>query len=344
MRARDVCPMCLLLVGSLWSTTSSAAETDPYYAWIAPPPDSTRQLNRRTNELMNAALRDVNRSWLRDRLSCDDVARAITRPFLPTAMWFFVGTMDGYGLRPTPRSNTEYMEHYTKRGIYRFSHLWKWGFIVPPDPTLRVAETFISPDKVAHFFHEGWQYYKVYRSHRQRGATHDEAHQAAIWDGIDDENMIQGDVISGIFSYADLEANEQGFQFYKSLCEGDDPVLVRVGEHWTLSKPFDFRDWVNPCWDEAFYVSAFSPHVATGVRRALRDYCGYWQSPDVQDRFARYRALGCHSYSFHFLERLSAASRIPDRTPNFIDEVCTSTRAPSHASEATGGDATPPMR
>lgn len=312
-----------LLIALLASPVASAAETDPYYAWLHPPRDSTDALNRGVNEILADSLRELNHGWRWRQMSCPEAAHALVRPlFQTTTMWFFIGAMDGFKLDYVPRSNTDYRNGYQARGIYRDSILWKLGFVVPPDPTIRIRDIHISPDKLGHFFHEGFQYFRAYNSILGDGRPPEEAHKKAIWHGIYEESWIQGDFISGIFSYADLEANEQGLRFYRSLCDAESPLLVKEAGGWRLLRELDFREYVNPCWDESYYTSAFDPVVGEGVRRALRDYCGVRRWPEIERMFRRYDAEGCSSFSYRYLEELAAAGTIPDRRPFTVEAVC----------------------
>src|SRR5690606_6994789 len=94
---RIVAPLvtALLLSTVGGAAPARAAETDPYYAWLHPPRDSTAALNRTLNRLLDGALDDVNRSWRWQELSCADVTAEMALPLVRTGMWFFVGAMDG---------------------------------------------------------------------------------------------------------------------------------------------------------------------------------------------------------------------------------------------------------
>src|SRR5690606_8800015 len=114
----------------------------------------------------------------------------------------------GNGLDYTPRTNTEYLEQHRPRSIYRDGFWWRLGFLVPPDPTMRVAGVHVSFDKLGHFFIDGRQYYAAFHEALAEGLSEEAARQTAIVEvGIRSETYIQGNAISGVFSYADLEAN-----------------------------------------------------------------------------------------------------------------------------------------
>ena len=313
-------PMCT-------SGQAIAAETDPYYAWHRPPTDGTQRLNDAINEKFESVLDEINRLGISERLTCKDVARILVWPLWGTAMWYFVGGMNDLHLSPVPSTNTELREEYSPKSIYQNSRLWKWGFIVPPDPTIRVDGINFSTDKLGHFFHEGREYFEIWDAARAAGHANQEAHEIAIWSGIRDENMIQGDIISGIFSYADLEANEQGFRFFQSLCTAHTPNLYREDKTWKLTRAFDIRMWVNPCWDEAYYPSAFAPKVGAGVKQVLASYCALRKRPHVAFQRAFYDQMGCDSFSFFYLDELRQAGWIPDNADYNIDTLCSAVDA-----------------
>ncbi len=73
------------------------------------------------------------------------------------------------------------------------------------------------------------------------------------------EKGILGTSSTGIFSYADLEANEAGFRFYLDL-EKDPEYLA---EH------FDIKDYVTCRWDEEVLKSKFSPVIEERIAEAV---------------------------------------------------------------------------
>lgn len=314
-----------LLVGSslLAPSMAGAAETDPYYAWLRPPRDSTAALNRALNRMIDRAIADVNGSWGWREKSCVDVTAAMSLSLRRTGMWFFVGAMDGNELDYSPRTNTETVDEHRPRSIYRDGFWWRLGFLVPPDPTMRIAGVHMSFDKLGHFFIDGRDYYLAYHRALASGLDEERARQKAIVEeGIRSETYVQGNAISGVFSYADLEANWQGFRFYQALCDGPAPLLVKTEEGWRLREPLDLAAYVNPCWDESYYTSAFDPRVGRGVKRALRDYCQIVNEPYVAALRKSYDERGCDSDSYRFLEALAAQGKVPDRRPYTIEAVC----------------------
>lgn len=312
----------MLALGLLASLPARAAETDNYWAWREPPRDSTHALERHLEEEMRRALVDVNAwSFLGER-ECHEVSGDLLLPFSYTGVWFFVGTMDRWGLRYTPRTNREYLEEYAPRGIYRYASRPLPGSLFPLDPTTRVAGVNVGLDKIGHFLLNGRRYYERYLDAREAGADEERAVLHAIALGLEQENGILGMGVSSVFSYADLEANYQGLELFRWLCEGDDPALQKVDGRWTLTKPIDLERYVNPCWDESFTPNAFGESTAPGVLRALEEQCPLLDTDSVARLRASYRQRGCHSFSHRYVMSLVDAGELPDPRPYDVENVC----------------------
>ena len=123
-------------------------------------------------------------------------------------------------------------------------------------------------DKVGHFFSEGWAYFEMTR------ADGDDIQKAMAW-GWEKEEGMYGFTTTGIFSYADLVANFNGWRFWNRVRKTtDDPMhnwlinwltqpyvscetdifeslrhLKRIRE-WRLSTPFDMAIFIDGGWDE----------------------------------------------------------------------------------------------
>ena len=119
-----------------------------------------------------------------------------------------------------------------------------------PSPTLQVNDIRFGSDKLAHFFSEGWWYYKHWKKNRNK-LTAEDLQRSMFEYGAKLERSIQGVAITGVFSPADLEANYQGFLFFQQLCHGDERLLCRQEDRWHFSDSFDFRDYIYPKWDES---------------------------------------------------------------------------------------------
>jgi hypothetical protein len=297
----------------------SAAETDPYYQWIERVPDGTRAFNDKLNADFAERLRKVNASSSETR-TCNEVAWELLGPYANTGFWFVIGSMKGWGFPYRPAHATERTERFLPASVYRKYGLLPLGLFVPVDPTVRVGEVTFGTDKISHFLNNAFRYWDTYRDARAGGATEEAALLAAIDRGIAQEAGILGSGVASSFSYADLEANFQGLEMIRAWCEGGE--LVHDAGAWVLTKKFDITRWVNPCWDEGWYTTAFSGLTGEGVQASLRAQCPLRLRPRIADQRAAYRARPCTSFSVRVLDERIAAGELPDPTPYSVESVC----------------------
>jgi hypothetical protein len=137
----------------------------------------------------------------------------------------------------------------------------------------------IGLDKIGHFFAEGWQYFEL---------TDDDditIEEAVEW-GRQKEAGLFGYTTTGIFSYADLVANLNGWRFWnKVLLRQDDPLKgviasffnkpyvtcdvqiidsIRNGKiirAWELNTRFDLADYIDGAWDEANNCNSYADPI-----------------------------------------------------------------------------------
>lgn len=315
-------PGLVLAVALVAASGARAAETDPYYAWFRPPADSTRQIDAVVNGRLAFGLAELNRNERAANLSCRDAAAAIVRPLADTAMHFVWGGVRSWGISYAPSTRTEYANGLRPTSTYRYALLLPMGSLVPLDPAVRVGDVLFGTDKIGHFFTNGLRYFDRYLQARAAGQSEEEAVRAAVILGVLEESNLLGLGVSGIFSYADLHANDRGFRFFRELCEGSDPVLVVIDGHWRLRRPFAIERYIDPCWDESWNTSGFGPREGAAVLRAIEELCPRWSATIVQERRTLYRQNMCHSRSRPVLEELMRDGLIPDPSPWAIDAVC----------------------
>lgn len=134
-------------------------------------------------------------------------------------------------------------------------------------------------DKIGHFFAEGWRYFEL---------THfeDEAIEQALAWGKGQEVGKFGYSTTGIFSYADLTANFNGWRFWnRVLLDKDDPLkgvianffnrpyvscriqIIESIKRWTLVRAwepgarFDLSDYIDGAWDEGNNCNSYADPV-----------------------------------------------------------------------------------
>ncbi len=335
MKARFAAVLTLL---ALAAASARAGEGDDFYPWHRPLDDSRDAINRRYNEVFADALRDVNRGGAWRTRTCVDVAHAMTERLFWTEYRFLLRAQPHFGLHYAPRTNTEDLEEYRARSLYRYVPFWWVPLTVAPlERELRVAEVTFSTDKIAHFFPTGWRYWRLYRERRAAGDDDERALRAAIEEiGVATELGGWGLGIDGIFSFADLEANYQGLVFFQRLCDGDTPDLVQGADGWALRRAFDLGEWVNPCWDESYYGNVYVEAIWPAIQRALTQTCPLLARPHVVAQRARYRALGCTSRSVRIMDELIADGSVPNPRPYDIETVCATfaTRGAPHGNPA----------
>ncbi|MDQ3130211.1 MAG: hypothetical protein M3Q99_05555 [Acidobacteriota bacterium] len=196
---------------------------------------------------------------------------------------------------------------FTKSGSWMESHdfkvqpaRYKTDFsksifrIFPPNyltisKTVNVYGSQFGTDKIAHFFQQGYAYYKKYNSALAAGLTPDESAKKAVRWGKMTERTFYGTLVSGVYSNADLCANYVGMKFYQNLTRnikiGDSlkpAVLLLENGIWkfneqaesreNLLKPF-FSDHLN----EALNPSVFIVGLRSFVRRTVKKQsCKQW--------------------------------------------------------------------
>ena len=145
-------------------------------------------------------------------------------------------------------------------------------------------------DKMGHFFAEGWQYFELtqYDNHT--------IEQALEW-GKEQEAGKFGYSTTGIFSFADLVANFNGWRFWnKVLLKEKDPLkdvianffnrpylscnvqIIASIKHrkivkaWQYNARFDLSDYIDGTWDEGNNCNSYGdPIIEEKVRLRIKD-------------------------------------------------------------------------
>jgi hypothetical protein len=159
-------------------------------------------------------------------------------------------------------------------------------FMLVQAPTIRASGVYFGTDKLTHFHHLGWSYYKMYRSLLASGSSKEEACRKVIEHhaegGLLAEGNLYGRLGTGVYSNADMAANYAGFKFFLNLTEpvmlaGTErqPLLVRCGAFWRLNdqvRPRSgwFRPFISDHWNEALNPCYYDWTLRAGIRRVLR--------------------------------------------------------------------------
>ncbi|MEQ1565435.1 MAG: hypothetical protein ABMA64_07350 [Myxococcota bacterium] len=141
-----------------------------------------------------------------------------------------------------------------------------------PCSTFEIGGVRMGSDKIDHFLDTGYHYFRAH--------TLDPA--LPVRAGTASERSFYGLFTSKTFSYADLRANWDGLRFYRAL---DTYVAARPDGCLEVTRPFDWREWASPEWDEVLnppvYTRAVEEAVLAGLQANQGEVCASWGRWDV---------------------------------------------------------------
>lgn len=311
----------VLLAGLLTSGSVQSLESDQFFAWGKPIEDSTQYLNAWVWLTIQSALDAKPGNKLETcEAAVEEVQTHLQHTiYHPIELWAISSEL----VDRVPRgeqANREYRSQYLLADTYPLDYA-RW---LPPSPTLQVNKIRFGTDKLAHFFAQGWWYYKHWK--KDRGEQTPEALQRQLFQfGADLERGRLGMYMTGVFSAADLEANYQGFLFYRQLCHTDEPLITRQNDGWRFSKKFDFNDYIYPNWDESWNPNVYSRIRWKSIRSTIAGYCPALNSEWVKTQRAYYAGLDEPTATEEMIQELVDAGEIPDPQEYDITAVCGST-------------------
>ncbi len=295
----------LLSVGLLAPDTGGAYETDQYTDRRLHIEDSTDILNRE----MNQALAEIAARWN----SGEKPQRFATALYRHIGGRHWVDKLERWAIRS---QEVDKIEQPKRESIYGGIPIWSTRvvFVVGLGQTLRLNDTLVGTDKIGHFISQGWKYYRRHR----RGLPEEKV----IKLGPRNEAGIFGAAWTGIYSNADLVANYEGYQFFRSLFEdnivpGKSAIIRWQGKQAVIQRPFDWRDHVNEYWDEALNPNYYTGRLSDYVYENLEGLCeDFEQSPSIfvahadADLAERYSRLGMRPATDYRLDRVCQNSRV----------------------------------
>jgi hypothetical protein len=160
-------------------------------------------------------------------------------------------------------------------------------FMLSQAATLKAYGVYFGADKLTHFHHVAWSYYRCYRSHLREGNSAAEAYRKTLHRYSDTdllaEKNIYGTLGTGIFSNGDMAANHLGFKFLLNLTQPvelkgqtREPLVVRCGVFWRVNdhvRPQSgwFAAFLSDHLNEALNPSLYDATMRAGIRRVLRE-------------------------------------------------------------------------
>lgn len=239
------------------STPSPAYEVDNFTGREALTKDALSPLNAEIERILASAERNHNRQSPRfcsKALLRQEILRWI-RPDPVGMLEIWAATTDQIQqIRITRKESV-----YGGVNFLDSPMLWTVGI----GKSMRVAGHVIGTDKLGHFFMQGLEYYDLAMDGKPLDQILKEDHKEdGVW-GLD---------TSGVFSYADMAANYQGYRFWNSLTFGERPYfqcVPKVG--WMKVRTFDWSEYVSDAWDEGINCSEMRPRVAKKFEDALHE-------------------------------------------------------------------------
>ena len=247
-----------------------AYETDQFNNRLEPIEDSTDLLNGRVNLAIEEAIAD----WKGPR---NDM-RVVDNIYHNIGGLHWVDKLERWAMKSP---DVERLSTPRKESIYSGHPFWatRVAGLFGVGPTIKVNGVLIGSDKLGHFLSQGRKFYRRYLRYEDESRA---AEQSAYT-----ERAIFGQMTTGSYSNADLVANYEGHRFYRSLFEDQvitdkSAILKWTGAGWSIQRPFDFADHVNPYWDEALNINHYDKLLYEPMRERLTSFCGdYSSNPEM---------------------------------------------------------------
>jgi len=311
MRFQTVARMFLCVVLLMQPVAVFAFETDQYNLPPQPLADIGDEVSEYTEENLRKAVNNINaeisirQSCLENKsvktgeVKCSSAGEERTRlEYLRSenAIARAVYNQLGAGIIPFTKSGSwmESHEFVAQPARYKTGYR-KSIFLVFPTNYLTISSTVniygaqFGIDKIAHFFQQGYDYYKIYNRALAKGLTPEKAAEKAVRWGQKTERTFYGTLVSGVYSNADLFANYVGMKFYQGLTRpvkiGDKmkpAVLLLKDGIWTLGESTDLqtfliKPFISNHLNEALNPSMFIKGLRSSVRRNVRKQsCQQW--------------------------------------------------------------------
>lgn len=307
----------VLLLSLTFSIHANALETDQYLTWGVELSDSGEFVNNYLNEKVSDALKTLDSD-----LKCEEAAiHSMDWNGRTTDMLSMIES-DLYHSKEVDRwpPISKSAKGIVEESIYKNVSIFKLKVF---GVNVMMNNVYFGVDKLGHFVTVGRDYFKTYRKYRRRGKSVEYSQIKAIKRGIFSEKTYYGLIVSGVFSYADLEANFQGLQFMRTMCEGKKPLLRRgQSGKWELSRKIDITSYVTPKWDESFYTSTFRKKRFRQVAPQLAKYCDKRSDKEIVERFNSYYLRDKDNLNSIYLNKLIMKRKLKAPAFQNLSYVC----------------------
>jgi hypothetical protein len=288
--------ICFLLIAAFMVPSGFAFETDQFRLPSEPLADIGDEISDYTFENIKNAVAKLNNKI--EKCIADENCEHSKLVYLQSedAIALEVFRSLGSGFIPFTKAGTFVEKHKFVHQPSRFKSDYGDSIyqLVPTNyftmsPTIKMYGSEFGTDKIAHFFQQGYDYYKIYRKALSEKNSEKEAEKKAIKWGKRTESTYFGKLVSGVYSNADLYSNFAGLRFYQGLTRpiavGDKlrPAILYLTEgRWGFDMNVDLyamllrpliSDHLNEAWNSSLYI----PGLRSSVRKTVRTKdCAAW--------------------------------------------------------------------
>lgn len=306
-----------------------SAETDQFYAARAVIKDSSSEMNAFFHEKIQVALDKVNKE--KKPVTCRLAAKEVLTQVLGEVNIVEYIKNKSFSKISVFTQKSPLIDRFPGEDIddsdYRANSIYRNRpfplNVVGVAKTLNINGIYIGTDKLGHFSIVGKAYYTNFLEALDAGMNEVEAQEEAMRKGYKQEIAILGYTIGGTLSFADLEANYQGFLFGRNMCEGENPYLVQVNNRWEQNQAnvFDIRKYVNPKYDEAYNVNFWNNRVWKKMENEIVvAFCENNQEPAYQERAEYYKKIDKESYNDIYLAKFLKERPKYDRNKQLLSK------------------------
>lgn len=269
---------------------SYALETDQFLASFHVIKDSAPVINEYFQKNINDVLDEAN-SKTPEKIKCTELADNVMSGLVGGE--FSISKISQFA-KKSPEVDKFPDSSISDRDYLKMTFYENADILVKLAPlarTINLNGIYMGTDKLGHFSLVGRNYYRAYLKNLEKGQSRELAEKNAIVRGFKTEKGVLGYGIGGVLSFADLEANYEGLQFAKEMCEGEKPYFIFQNNRWVLNinNQFDTKKYFNPRMDESYNFSFWRPFLYNRISEKMeKEYCSVKETELYQARIATY--------------------------------------------------------
>ncbi len=252
----------------IFSLNTLAAETDGFTGRYQAVPDAMPVINQEIQNRVEKVLLKMNQKssiceW--DQLN-SELGSQLRRPI--------IGEIESFIMNSplVPKSSVVFDNSIFKHVSAFYNLPLRLGMIIGIHMSAPIHHKgyLIGADKFGHFMDEGYYYYSLVHFWN---LTLDDVLKLGDFSEI----TYNGKLTAGIYSFADLSANYDGYLFWKDILgtpqdRNQSKYFSCEKGLWSLKKSIDLADYVSPAWDEGMNCNDFrSERMAQGINVTIME-------------------------------------------------------------------------